>query len=302
LCVTSVGRGDPFERANTLQRVIARARDDPAERQLLATALALQVDDAARFGRDRAAGIADLVALAFRGEQPADFAEFVLAAGAGAPGESGERARLRVLLYAAAFEAGILPHAVIDLCNAAPHLANAMRLSPYQVALLYGVWVHRANPPWAVLGAQTVFELTATSPATAARLLAQAPGLLLVCATHPTIAEELGPVLVTAGGVSVGGTVVSDAAADVRVEAGGLELVFGKKQFRLARAIPEEFADVMKAWLKFRAEEFAAYPATYLPTDRTPDLDLLAPFVVRCPACKTECTPIVGAIASPVRT
>jgi hypothetical protein len=300
LCVTSAGRGDPFERANTLQRVIARARDNPAERQLLAPALALQVDDAAKFGRDRAAGIADLVAMAFRGEQPADFAEFVLTACAS--GDVGERARLRVRLYAAAFAAGLSPHAVIDLCGAAPQLAGAMRLPPFQVALLYGVWVHSANPPWAPLGgAQTVFELTATSPATAARLLSQVPGLLLVCATPPNVLAELGPVLVTAGGVSVGGTVVSDPAADVRVETGGLELVFGKKQFRLTRAVPEEFAEVLKAWLKFRAEVFAAYPAAYLPTERPPESDLLAPFVARCPECGTECTPIVGAIARPLR-
>ena len=149
LCVTSVGRGDPLERANALQRVIARARATPAERQLLAVALALEMDDGGRFGRDRAAGIADLVSRAFRGEQPADFAEHVLAVYATVPRDAGERARLRVLLHAGAFAAGLSPRDVLDLCDAAPHVAAAMRLPPHHVALLYGVWVHRTAQPWA---------------------------------------------------------------------------------------------------------------------------------------------------------
>lgn len=302
LCVTSVGRGDPLERANALQRLIARARADPAERRLLAVALALEMDDGGRFGRDRAAGIADLVATAFRGEHPADFAEHVLAAYAAVPREPGERARLRVLLYAGAFGAGLAPRDAIDLCDAAPHVASAMRLPPHHVALLYGVWVNRTARPWASAGdAQTVFELAATSPATAALLLADAPGVLLVCGTPPGVEAELGPVLVTTVGVSVGGAVTPDPAADVRVEDGGRELVFGTRRFRLDRAIPEGFAGEVKAWLRFRAGAMAAYPATYLHARPPPVSRLLVPFAVRCAACGTECAPVVGAVAKVLR-
>ncbi len=302
LCVTSVGRGDPLERANVLQQIIARARAHPAELQLLAVALTLEMDDGGRFGRDRAAGIAELVALAFRGEKPADFAEYVLAAYSAFPREPGEWARLRIRLYSAAFAAGLAPLDVIDLCDAAPHIAEAMQLPPHHVALLYGVWVHRVAQPWASVGeSQTVFQLTATSPATAAKLLAGAPGVLLVCETHPDVAAELGPVLIMSVGVSLGGVVTPDPAAEVRVEVGGRVLVFAKQQFRLDRAIPEEFASELKAWLRFRAEGMAAYPAMYLNEQTQGASRLLVPFVVRCAACGTECLPVLGAVARPLR-
>jgi hypothetical protein len=302
LCVTSAGRGDPLERANVLLRVSARARDNPAERQLLAAALALQMDDAGRFGRDRAAGIADLVALAFRGEQSPDFAEHVLATYLAAPRDPGERARLRILLHGAAFEAGLAPQDVLGACYTAEHTAAIMRGSPHNLALLYGVWVHRTAQPWASVGtAQTVFELAASAPATASKLLATVPGLLLVSDPHPDAGAELGPVLVTTTGVSVGGVSTADPAADARVQADGRELVFGKHVVPLARALPGEFATELKAWLRFRAEVLAVYPALYLRPDPVPVSRLLAPFVAKCPACGTRCTPIVGAVAGQLR-
>ena len=301
--MTSVGRGDPLERANVLLRVIARARDNPAEGQLHAAALALQMDDAGRFGRDRTAGIADLVALAFRGGYPPDFAEHVLATYSAGPRDPGERARLRTLLHAAAFDAGLAPRDVLAVCYTAQHMAAIMRGPPHNLALLYGVWLNQTARPWATVGpVQTVFELAARSPATATRLLATVPGLLLVCDSHPDVTAELGPVLVTTSGVSVGGVSTPDPAAHVRVEADGRELVFGKHTFHLARAIPDEFATELKAWLRFRAEVFAAYPAMYLRADPAPLSPLLAPFVVKCPACGTPCVPIVGAVAGQLRT
>jgi hypothetical protein len=299
LCLTSLGRGDPMERANALNGVIARARDNPAERQLLAAAQVLRVDDGGRYGRDRAAGVAELVGPAFRGERPADFADAVLAAYFRAPREPAERGRLRILLHAAAFAAGLAARDVLDLCDAAPHVAEAMRLPPHHLALLAGVWADRAARPWRDAGAaRTVFELTANAPTTAGRLLAEEPGLLLVCDTPPEVEAELGPVLVTASGVSVGGVTVLDPAAEVRAE--GRELIFGRHAFRLGRALPEEFADELKAWLKFRAGVVAAYPESHL-RGEPGDSRLLAPFVARCHACATECLPSVGAVGRALR-
>jgi hypothetical protein len=217
------------------------------------------------------------------------------------PREAGNRARLRILLYEAAFTAGLTPQDVIDLCSTAEHVAEAMQLPPHHVALLYGVWLNRVGAPWRRVGeALTVFELSATSPATANRLLTHAPGLLLVGATHPDAEAELGPILVTATGVSVGGVSVLDPAATVSVESAGRELAFGKHRLQLDRAIPESFAEELKAWLRFRAEVVAAFPAMYLPPEPPPASRLLARFVVRC-VCGTECLPVVGAIAHPLR-
>ncbi|QJW93572.1 hypothetical protein [Frigoriglobus tundricola] len=301
LCRTSVGRGDAMERANVLQRVIARAQDNPAEQQLLAAALALQMDDAGRLGRDRAAGIADLVAPVFRGEQPAAFAEYVLATYLSGPHDAGERVRLRVLLYRAAFDAGLAPRAVIDLCAAAEHVAEAMQFPPPHVAQLFGVWTDgRKARPWAQVGdAQTVFDLAAGAPATAARLLVNAPGLLLVCGTPPEIERELGPVLVTTTGVSLGGAVTLDPDADVSVTEDDRALIFGKHRFRLDRGVPEGFLAELKAWLQFRAEVLARYPEQYLSAGGRSPARLIAPFVARCSACGAACVPVVGAVARP---
>ncbi len=303
LCVTSIGRGDPFERANALNAVIARARASPAERQLLAVALALQMDDSGRFGRDRAAGVAELVGPAFRGEQPAEFAEFVLAVYLRVPREAAEIARLRALLLTEAFTAELTPREVLDLCDVAPAIAQAVRLSPSHVALMYGVWVNRRVRNWENVGeARTVFEFATAAPTTAGRLLSHEPGLLLVCTTHPDAEAELGPVLVCAGGVSVGGVQTADPAADVRLEANGRTLVFGKHPLRVSGRLPETFPAELKAWLRFRAEVLVGYPAAFLRADAPHTTRLLKPFVARCAACGTECLPVIGEVARPLRT
>jgi|SRR5579883_63353 len=303
LCLTSIDRGDPMERVNALNRVIARARDNPAERQLLAVALTLQMDDSGRLGRDRAAAIADLVAMAFREEQPADFAECVLAAYFSVPREESERERLRILLHAAAFAAEFTPTDVISLCNAAPHIASAMRLPPHHLAMLYGVWMHRSTRPWAKVGtAQTVFDLATTSRTTAGKVLDREPGLLLVCDSPPEVEAELGPVLIAVGGVSVGNATVLDPMADVLVDAEGQKLIFGKHTLRVSEPVPLEFADELKAWLRFRTDELGAYPTRYLREEERATARVLRPFVVRCSTCGKECTPVVGAIAQPLET
>jgi hypothetical protein len=300
LCVTSVGRGDPFERANALNALAARAQATRSEYRLLAVVLALRIDDGGRFGRDRAAGMADLLAPAFSGARPADFAELALALYFRLPRPAGELARLRVLLLAKAFEANLAPGAVLALCDAAPHLARAVRLSPNHVALLYGLWVNRGARPWARAGgAKTVFELAAWTPATAARLLAVEPGLALVCDTDPGAAAELGPILVSLAGVSVGGVTAADPLSDVRLDARGRELVFGNGVLRVSGQLPDTFPRELRAWLRFRAEVLATYPGAYLGGDAPDPASLLKPFVARCPACGTACLPAVGAIARP---
>lgn len=301
LCATSADRGDPFERANPLNALVARARAGRGEHRLLAVAMALQVDDAARFGRDRAAGMAALLRPAFAGARPADFAELALAMYFRTPRDSGELARLRVLLLADAFAAGLGPADVLALCDAAPHLARAVRLSPNHVAVLYGVWANRTSRPWArVGGAKTVFDLAAGAPATAARLLRAEPGLALVCDTDPAAEAELGPVLVSLGGVSVGGVTATDPAAEVRLDARGRSLVFGGHTLKVSGRLPDALPRALRAWLRFRSEVLGGYPAAYLGGAAPAAARLLGPFVAKCPACGTACLPAVGAVARPL--
>ncbi len=297
LCLTSVGRGDPMERANTLGNLIERARVNPTEWQLLAVAQALRVDDGAHYGRDRAAGIAELVALTFRGEWPATFAEASLAAYFSVPREVAESARLRILLHAAAFTADLTPRDLLGLYDAAPHIAEAMRLPPHHLALLYGVWCDRSTRPWRHAGdAHTVFDLTVSAPTTTGKLLAVEPGILLACDTPAAVEAECGPLLITATGVSLGGVTVIDPAAEVRVANGRRGLVFGRHVLKFGCPIPESFATELKAWLRFRAEVVAAYPAAHLRSESPASARLLAPFIARCSECGTESLPTPGKI------
>ncbi len=303
LCLTSVGRGDPFERANALNSIVARSREAPEECQLLAVALALQVDDGGRYGRDRGLAIAELVSAVFRGEQPPEFAEGVLAAYFQVPRDEGELARLRILLLEGAFASGLTAHDVLDLCSVSRNLGKAMQLPTHHLASLYGVWVHRNARPWISVGeSRSVFELAREAPTTATRLLTRSPDLLLVCETHPEVLAELGPVLVCASGVLVGEVILTDPAAEVSIEVDGRELTFGKHRLKFQRAIPFQFASELKAWMRFRAEVLAAYPAIYLRGDSPLAAPLLSAFAVRCSACGTESLPAVGAVGRVLRT
>ena len=78
LCRVSPGHGDPVARAGVLKQVTDRAAEGGSEAdvQLLAAASVLQVEDAARHGRDRVAGIAGVAAPGFRGDRPIGYAEY----------------------------------------------------------------------------------------------------------------------------------------------------------------------------------------------------------------------------------
>ncbi|AMV27767.1 hypothetical protein VT84_25420 [Gemmata sp. SH-PL17] len=300
LCLTSVGLGDPFERASALSAVIARARGNVTERQLLATALALQIDDGGRLGRDRATGIAELLTPVFRGDQPADFAEFVLAVYLRVPRDPAERGRLRVLILLAAFRAELTARDVLDLCDVAPHVATAVQISPNYVAMMYGVWVNRTKRPWERVGyARTMFDAVVASPATAGKLLTHEPGLLLMGETDPGAEAELGPILVALGGVSVGGVQTSDPEADVYLESNGRVLVFGRYSLRVSGRLSETYPEELQEWLRFRDEVLMSYPTEFLESETPHTSRLLTPFVTQCQACGTKCLPVVGAVSYP---
>jgi hypothetical protein len=78
--------------------------------------------------------------------------------------------------------------------------------------------------------------------------------------------------------------------------------VFGKHVLRVGGRLPDTFPADLKAWLRFRAEVFAGYPAAFLTGDADTPAHLLAPFVAHCPTCGTACLPTVGAVARPLRT
>jgi hypothetical protein len=309
LCRASTGRGDPEVRARVLAAVAGRAAgkadESDAELQLLAAARVLQVEDLARYGRDVVAGIAALAAEAFAGALPADAAEFVVACYLSPQRPPGDLARLRVLLLGAAFEAGLVPRDLVELWAGAPSLRRAMAVEPaHRLGLFHGVWRTRTGRAWeAVAPAVTVFDLARAAPPTAARVLARVPDVLLFHRAAPAVDGQLGPVLVCARGVSVGGFLAADPDAGVRLSRDGRELTFGPHRLAVARPLPDDLPAVLAGWLRFRAEALLPFIDGYLaPGAGDAARRVLSPFCRRCPACGTVSAVAAGEVgrAEPV--
>lgn len=313
LCRTSFGRGDPVERAGVLGQIVDKAaavsNDSVPDLELLAAASVLQVDDAARHGRDRVAGIAGVAAAGFRDERLFEFAEYVTSCFLDRkPGpEAGELGRLRTLLLAAAFDAGIKPRLLVDLWAVAPNLRRAMAVEPlHRLGLLYGLWSIRPSRQWErVAPADAVFDLCRVAPNISGRLLVAFPDLLLHHRPDPAVEEELGPVLVCCRGVVVGGMMASDPDSRIEVVKGGMfgggyELLYGPHRLRLSRRPPQDFVETVRAWLRFRATALLPYIDSYLTPASPAVVDrVLAPFSLRCRRCGVISAVAVGKVGTP---
>jgi hypothetical protein len=314
LCRASVARGDPVARSAVLGRVVERAAASAAESdealQLLAVAKVLQVEDEARLGRDRVAGIAALVAGAFAGPQSADFAEYVAAAflDRAPPPDPAELARLRVILIGAAFDALMRPRDLLNLWAVAPGLRRAMAVEPaHRLGLLYGLWQIRNVRKWEQVGpADTAFELARIAPNLSGRVLRDFPDVLLHARPDPAAGDELGLVLVCARGVVVGGRMTSDPGADVeliRARFGGYELTFGSHRIRLAHKPSDGFVGSLRGWLRFRANVLLPFIDGYLePGPREVAERVLGPFCRKCRRCGTVSAVAVGKVGVAIRT
>ncbi len=221
LCITSLGRGDPEGRVNALYKIAARARDkiasSDANLQMLAAVSVLQVEDEARYGRDVVAGVASLAAEGFSGNLPPTHAEYVVECYCSRDRNPGDLARLRILLLAAAFDAGTRAPGSYRFMVRRSSLEAAMAMEPaHRLGLLFGVWRTREARAWRSVGAATtVFDLARTSPPTASRVLAQFPDLLLFHRPERDIEDLVGPLLICSRGVAVGGYLTADPDADV---------------------------------------------------------------------------------------
>jgi len=305
LCRTSLGLGSPESRASQLKEILATAEDDDVA--LLAAASVLQAGDRARLGHDRAAAIADLVRSGLRGERSTAFAERVAecflesALNPGTP----ERARVRTLLLAAAFEVGFMPRDLSALWSAAPHLKRLMGVEPlHRLALLRGVWSMQAGRGWErIARAESVFELCRSSPNISGRLLADFPDLLLCHRPDPDTEAALGPILICTRGIVVGGRILADPTTKASVDrmAGGrVELVFGPHRFPLERTPPGDLAGTIREWLRFRAWALLPLLDNYLvPSTPAVAARALKPLRSRCPHCGTESAIHLGEVGVP---
>jgi hypothetical protein len=306
LCRASVGWGSPVARARVLKQAteLAAAGDTDAHRQLLAAASVLQVEDGSRLGRDRVEGIAALAGAGFRGERPVSHAEYVAEffLNGDSARDPGDLARFRTLLTAAAFDAGLTPRHLLDLWDVAPSLRRAMAPEPlYRLGLLHAVWQMRPGRRWErVDWADPVFDLCRVAPNLSGRLLRDFPDLLLAHRPEGDVEDQLGPVLICARGVVVGGQVVSDPDAEVDVVkgtrfGGGFELVFGPHRLRLTKRPAGDFTGTLREWLRFRARILLPQLDNYLAAgSKAVAARMLAPFERRCPNCGAASAVAVG--------
>jgi predicted RNA-binding Zn-ribbon protein involved in translation (DUF1610 family) len=296
VCRSSLGRGDPAERAALVKEVLERAAAE-GDLQLLAAASILQASDRARMGHDHASAVAAPIAEAIRGERSTAFAELAAECylASEPPPPAPERARIRVLLLEAAFEAGFSPRDLNELWIAAPRLRALMGVEPlHRLALLHGVAKMQPDRGWErIARAESVFELCRSAPNIGGRLLAEFPDLLLCHRPDPDTEAQLGPVLICTRGIAVGGRMLADPQTEVSLEkAGGrIELVFGPHRFPLERQPIGDLPGVIREWLRFRAWALLPLLDNYLLAG-SPAITarVLKPFRTRCPQCGTSAT------------
>jgi len=311
LCRASIGRGDPVVRVGVLNRVAERAAAGANESapalELLAAATFLQVDDSARLGSDRAGGVAALAAAGFRDDLPFEYVGYVAECFLGRPpaADPADGDRLRVLLLAAAFAAGLKPRDLIDVWAVAPHLRRAMAVEPpHRLGLFHAVWGMRHTRGWEAVGpAVSAFELARVAPHVSARVLADFPDALLV-QRFPD-APDLGPLVVCCRGVALNGFLVADPEAEVGVtkDGRGYEVAFGRHRFVVGAKPPDGFADLVRDWLAYRARVLLPHLDGYLaPGSAEVSGRVMWPYCRRCEVCETVSAVAAGTVGTPVRT
>lgn len=260
LAQASVQRGQPLLRGPALRRalLLAEQAGDVPPRPLAALAR-LAVEDGAWIGGDPALLASQAIAPVFRGAAPLAFAEHLSAALPASSWSPSQRARLRVLACAAAFEAGLSIHDLVEIAARAPTLGDLLDLHDLNtLAPLRLVWELRASRPWARCGeAFTVFEL-AGHARLIGRQLNQVPDLLLWQAGPETDLDEPPSSMGIAGrGVLFANRVFTELPVPIAVlpEGAGHLLQAGADQFWY-RHDPERAAQRLCDWSDWYFRDF----------------------------------------------
>jgi hypothetical protein len=310
LALASAGRGRPAARREPLGRLLALTERVVGAgfggARHLAALRRLAIADAVRRGEDRVALVVAEVARCFGGQLPLAYAEGLFDGWRADGWGRGERARLRVLLCDAAFEAGFELRDLREAGETAPALAELLGAEDAEgLAHLRLLWSLRASRPWDRHGqADTVFGL-ATDPAED-DFLGRYPDLLL---RHPLPARfgadvESGEayVLLCGRGVVLRGTVLTHTPHNVAVWArhGRYELVVDEYRFWFT-SDPDPVAGRLQRWCRYHFDEFLP-AAAEVHGWRSPHATavLRAWGAVRCPDCGRALLPRVGEVGVPL--
>lgn len=299
LAVASRGRGDPDQREDPLAGIGARHRRDPVGIRYVTPLSVLRITDRPDDSDDLPA-IADEVGASFDGALPLDHAESLVHELRGDPLDRTRRVRLRVLMLARAFAAGLEAEDLRMIGQVCPALGAAYASEDRDgLARLRLLWLYRPRRLWQRIGSATaVFDL-ARYPKLAENYLRERPDLLLFQATGG--ADGAAPILVCEEGVVYRETVIATADPVLRVRArslvrgGGYELTVEDQVYRF-REDPTLLARRLKGWAQFLFREFLPR-ARLLTRRRSPHGDrLLSQKVIVCPECRRAFLGLAGEI------
>ena len=299
LCLTSIGRGTPAERVESLRRLIestaAKVEQSPANVQLLAAAQALQASDGTAFGKDKVNAVAKLFEAVWRGELTIDSAEYLAEIAINRLQlTTGDAARLSLLLLGSAFENGLLPQDLHTMSKYLPWLRMAMGLpTAERLQFTCAVWRGKLSEPWASAGpATTLFDLAKKSPAVSRKILANCPDALLKLELPEAAQRTLGDVLLTPRGLVLGTTLLTDP--DIAIDLGrsprgsGWILKLGREFINLDRKLPSELIPVFSAWLNYRVKRLLPQAEGLTRTNPQKVRMLLDPLATACSLCGAE--------------
>ena len=179
LCRTSLSAGEPGDRGKAVWELADHAgvlsQKGGTFVSLFSAAAVLRAVDAGKIGRDVVGELQVLFVAFFRVELPAPTAEHMAALVADdVTLTAGERARLTVLVAAAAFDAGLVPADLPGLRRYVPHVVSLLPDDADDLRTLYAVWGQKPSRPWDRAGeCDPIFTLAVRQPGVAAKA---APG------------------------------------------------------------------------------------------------------------------------------
>ena len=262
LAVTSIGIGSAELRERSLERACKLTRERLTKRaahpEEMAALRCLEIDDAMRLGRDPVPLLSDELSAVLAGELPIQYGEQLLETWPNEARNQGQRARLRILLIARAFELGFETRDLTELGRVSIPFGQVYASEDVAgLSRLRWLWDGKTERVWAKNGsATTVFDL-ARYPALGGEYLEARPDLLLFQLV--TVGDEEdgpSPILICESGVVYRNIMIKDPDLfiGVRARSSSFELSIGKQKLVFQKD-PAFLATRLQGWVRFLYKE-----------------------------------------------